>query len=131
MLISSGWTEEDLATYFCRDVRTIKHYLKMATWPDDVKEIIRRNPEVFSTRVVMRQFAYKRFVSNSDLKTALKSILTPKVKIKAKRADPAQKDGVDKKAIRLSLNEYLSKQKLLSNVIKDEIRKAFSELKLI
>lgn len=134
-LIDAGWIEDELATHFCRDIRTIRHYLKMATWSDEVKDLIRRNPTVFSTRVVMRQFAYKRFSSSAELKAAIKEVLSPKVESKKKKQESSatleQKGAFDKKAIKSSLNDYLSKQKLLSGVIKDEIRKAFAELKLI
>lgn len=141
-LVNAGWSEDDLAKHYCRDVRTIRHYLKMADWADEIKDTIRKNPSVLSTRVVMRQLAYKKYSSPSDLKLALRRILSPKAKLDAKKTKAVAKaasvdvktnakHGVDKKAIKTSLNDYLAKQKLLSGVIKDEIKKAFIELKLI
>ena len=138
-LVNAGWKEDDLAKHYCRDIRTIRHYLKMANWADEIKDTIRKNPSVFSTRVIMRQLAYKKYDSVSDLKIAIKSILSPKSVAKKKRSETSTsveskfdlKQRVDKKAIKVSLTDYLAKQKLLSAVIKDEIRKAFSELRLI
>lgn len=137
-LVNAGWSEDDLAKHFCRDVRTVRHYLKMANWADEIKDVIRKNPAVFSTRVVMRQLAYKKFDTTTELRGAIKGILSPKIEEKRKKVDipvvesrTSQKTGSDKKALKSLLNDYLSKQKLLSGLIKDEIRKAFVELKLI
>lgn len=138
-LMGSGWSEDDLSKHFCRDVRTIRHYVKMANWADEIKDLIRKNPSVFSTRVIMRQLAYKKFDTTAELRTAVKGILSPKVDAKRKKnAVDAKSDGKDesknapdKKALKTALNDYLSKQKLLSGVIKEEIKKAFIELRLI
>lgn len=136
-LVDSGWTEEDLSNHFCRDIRTIKHYLKMAAWQDDIKEILRENPETFSTRVIMRQFAYKRFDTATELRNCIKSFLNPKNKKKAENpplksaASKSSTSTYDKKVLKSALNDYLAKQKLLSGVIKNEIKRAFVELKLI
>ena len=82
----------------------------------------------------------KKYDTTADLKVAIKSLLGPKQLTKSKRSDKTPivaskksetKAGVDKKELKASLNDYLAKQKLLSGVIKDEIRKAFVELRLI
>lgn len=130
-LINAGWTEEELSKHFCRDIRTIKHYLKMADWAADVKELLRSHPTIFSTRVIMRQFAYKKIASSAELKSYINSFLKPKEKKSNNQIGRDQATGIDKKAIKASLNDYLTKQKLLSDVIKDEIKRAFLELKLI
>lgn len=134
-LVSAGWSDEDLSQHFCRDIRTIKHYLKISSWPDDIKDLIRKNPKVLSTRVVMRQLAYRKFNSTAELKTAVKQIIAPKpktnAKISASKHVASTITVADKKQVKNALTDYLSKQKLLSSVIKDEIKKAFIELKLI
>lgn len=132
-LVTAGWDEELLSKHFCRDIRTIKHYLKMADWTAEIKTILRSNPSVFSTRVIMRQFAYKKFSSQSELKSSIKSLIAPKSITKPKIETTRKKPSIElnKKAVRSSLNDYLTKQKYLSTVIKDEIKKAFTELKLI
>lgn len=134
-LVQAGWTEDDLAKHYCRDIRTIRHYLKMAGWTDEVKHMLREHPSVFSTRVIMRHFAYKKFQSSSELKVSIKSYLSPNTKTKISKAvrttNTAANLGLDKKSIRIALRNYLAKQTVLSGVIKDEIKKAFVELKLI
>lgn len=134
-LVNAGWGEDELASHFCRDIRTVKHYLKMAGWSDEIKNLLRENPGVFSTRVIMRQFAYRRFVSAAELRDSIKSYLTPKTKLKKDKLEQSPKSqpavGYDKKAIKAALGEYLAKQNLLSGLIKDEIKKAFVEMKLI
>lgn len=133
-LMKAGWDEDELANHYCRDIRTIKHYLKMADWSDEIKGMLRGNQKIFSTRVIMRQFAYRKFASPADLKNAIESYGAPKQISKIKRAKSSSSVGgsaTDKKAVRLALNAYLAKQKVLSNVIKEEIERAFVELKLI
>lgn len=133
VLIDSGWTEEDLAKHFCRDIRTIKHYIKMANWSDDIKKSFRERSDIFSTRVIMRQFAYRKFKNDHELKLAIKSLLAPKTsapKPKTRLAKVTAKID-DKPARRTALKNYLSKQNLLSQLIKDEIKKAFMALDLI
>lgn len=133
-LIASGWSEEDLAKHYCRDIRTIKHYLKMADWSEEIKSTLRKNSKVFSTRVIMRQFAYKKFNSAQDLKAAILAHLSPsvpKAKLSPARASRGNPQSIDKKAIKAALQNYLNKQVVLSSIIKEEIQRAFVELKLI
>jgi ParB/RepB/Spo0J family partition protein len=129
-LIASGWSEDDLAQHFCRDIRTIRHYLKISQWSDDIKKTMREKADIFSTRVIMREFAYKKLNTTSDIKNAIKNYLAPKTK---KISTPALKNssGHEKKACRQALNSYLAKQTKLSSLIKDEIKRAFTELELI
>ena len=102
---------------------------------DEIKELFRGHPSIFSTRVIMRQFAYKKFSRENELKNSIKAMIQPKESVKKKRASRAvisAADGVlNKKAIKSELSLYLEKQKLLSEIIKEEIVKAFSELNLI
>lgn len=134
-LVEAGWHEDELAKHFCRDIRTIRHYLKMSGWNDDIKALLRENPSVFSTRVIMRQFAYKKVASMNELKSAIKSYLAPKPKKNTKALDTKQaktpEPTNEKKARRIALTKYLAKQNVLSSLIKDEIKKAFVELDLI
>ena len=105
----------------------------MSHWSDEVKDLLRENPSVFSTRVIMRQFAYKKVSSASELKAAIKSYLSPKTRPPRTQAKSAQAQISlqEKKERRAALTAYLTKQKKLSSLIKDEIKKAFAELNLI
>ena len=133
--MEAGWSEDELAKHYCRDIRTIRHYLKMADWSEDVKNLLRENPKIFSTRVIMRSFAYKKFGSPLELKNSIQQYTMPKAKIAGKERSKLSVSVAgprsDKKAVKSALTTYLSKQKLLSKVIKEEITKAFIELKLI
>jgi ParB/RepB/Spo0J family partition protein len=134
-LVNASWNEDELAKHYCRDIRTIRHYLKMADWPAEVKNLLRENPKMFSTRVIMRQFAYRKFATPMDLKNSIQGYISPKQKPASKRARSVLTESSEvsnnKKAIRSALKTYLAKQKLLSSVIKEEIERAFVELKLI
>lgn len=130
-LMASGWNEKDLSDHFCRDVRTIRHYLKMAKWSSEIKKILRQNPQKFSTRVIMRQFAYKKFTSDVELKAAIKLYLQPNKKVSPKKKSVKNAVTIDKKQVASDLDVYLSEQNTLSHIIKEEIKKAFSSLKLI
>lgn len=133
-LLAAGWTEGELSKHFCRDIRTIKHYLKMAGWSEEIKKQFRDRSDVFSTRVIMRQFAYKKFNSDQEIKAAIKLHIAPKnAKPTKKVTAPVKKarSVEDRPARRQALKGYLAKQHLLSKLVKDEIRKAFIALELI
>lgn len=131
-LILAGWSEEDLAKHYCRDIRTIKHYLKMADWSEEIKSILRMHSKIFSTRVIMRQFAYKKFNTAQDLKAAIIAQINPqKTKRSSTRVARSNSPSIDKKAMKAALQNYLNKQSVLSSIIKEEIQRAFIELKLI
>ena len=104
----------------------------MSGWSDEIKNLLREHPNTFSTRVIMRNFAYKKFASTAELKAAIRSFISPKSK-QAKATTPKKTTNLsqDKKARRVELTNYLAKQKMLSSLIKDEIKKAFAALELI
>lgn len=129
-LIASGWSEEELSKHFCRDIRTVKHYLKMAGWSEGIKKSLRERSDIFSTRVIMRQFAYKKYSTEQDLKKAIKALVISRQSSNKKATDKPTKSD-EKTSRRLKLMDYLATQDLLSSLIKDEIKKAFKALDLI
>lgn len=129
-LIASGWSEEELSKHFCRDIRTVKHYLKMAGWGEGIKKSLRERSDIFSTRVIMRQFAYKKYSTEQDLKKAIKALVISRQSSNKKATDKPTKSD-EKTSRRLKLMDYLATQDLLSSLIKDEIKKAFKALDLI
>lgn len=70
-LIENGWSEEQIANHYERGTRTIHRYLIIASWPEDVKEMMREYPDVFSTRVIFNQFVSRGFKSNEELRAAV------------------------------------------------------------
>ena len=130
-LVASGWQESELAEHFCRDIRTIRHYLKIASWSEEIHNLLRAHPALFSARIILRQFAYKKFLNERALKSAIQSTIKGKKTVKTVSKKAASVSGIDKKNMRVKLDTYLNKQHALSHVIKDEIEKAFKALSLI
>lgn len=119
-LFESGWTKEKLMETFGKTHRTITTYLKMASWSEEAKNIIRAN-SIFSTRLLVHQIACKKFASNNELIATLNSFTqTEKKTDKNKR-----KSGVRKK-----LTEYLS-TKNYSQQINQTIEQAFKDLNFL
>ncbi len=56
-LINMGVSVEEIAKEHERDARTVRRYLKMANWPEDVKELIRAHKDIFSTRYLFQNIA--------------------------------------------------------------------------
>lgn len=74
-LRKEGRTEEEIAARFERGQRTIHRYLVIASWPEDVKQTMRKHPDVFTTRAIFNQFVSKGFASEKELREAVNSKL--------------------------------------------------------
>jgi ParB/RepB/Spo0J family partition protein len=74
-LRKEGWSEAEIATRFERDQRTIHRYLVIATWPAEIRSIMRKHPDVFTTRVVFNHFVSREFKSPNDLLNAVQERL--------------------------------------------------------
>ena len=68
-----GWLEEEIAARFERGQRTIHRYLVIATWPEDVKQTMRKYPDVFTTRTIFNQFVSRSFRDEDELRAAVES----------------------------------------------------------
>ncbi len=120
-LLDLGWSKEDIQKYFDRNQKTIRYYLKIAFWPTQAKELIRRNPEHLPGRLIMRKYACKKFNNDGELISALKSELEPNddKKPAAKRISLASK-----------VQSYLE-DKRYSVETKDIIWKLLQDLQLV
>lgn len=58
-LKNSGWSDEELIKHFEKSKNTINQYLRVADFPEDIKDAIRNNPEKLSTRVIFRDILTK------------------------------------------------------------------------
>lgn len=121
-LFKLGWTKEKLMETFGKTHRTISTYLKMATWPDEAKKIIRENQSLFTTRLLVHQIACKKYGSEKELLATINSFIKTNKK-------PQEKNS-KKKLTMERLSEYLSAKKF-SKDIKQAIQQAFKELKFI
>jgi len=102
-LCNLGWTKEKLMETFGKTHRTISTYLKMASWPEEAKKIIRDNSNLFTTRLLTHQIACKKYSSDKDLITTIHSFV---------KVDKAPKSKFTKKDLnKQKLTEYLSAKK--------------------
>jgi ParB family transcriptional regulator, chromosome partitioning protein len=72
-LRKEGWSEEEIAARFERGQRTIRRYLVIAAWPEDVKQTMRKYPDVFTTRTIFNQFVGRTFRDEDELRAAVES----------------------------------------------------------
>lgn len=123
-LIDEGWVKDDLADVFERNEKTIRYYLKMAKWPQAVKDIIRSNQERFPARVLINTFAARRFPTDASLLKAVTEIVTKSEKIKDKR------NNVPKETLTSQLEKILDQRKIDPKT-RIVIRDVFRELGLV
>ncbi len=121
-LFDFGWTKEKLMESFGKTHRTISTYLKMATWPEEAKNIIISNPNLFTARFLVHQIACKKFTSNDELISCLNSFIGDN-KTKPNKTSKKQ-------ATRQKLTEYLS-TKNYSDLISHAIEQAFKDLQFL
>jgi ParB family chromosome partitioning protein len=121
-LFDFGWTKEKLMESFGKTHRTISTYLKMATWPEKAKNIIRANPNIFTTRFLVHQIACKKFNSDDEIISCLNNFIN---------TDKNQPNKTSRKqANRQKLTEYLS-TKNYSEPINHAIEQTFKDLQFL
>lgn len=121
-LIDEGKDIEELALLFERDCRTIKRYLKMASWPEKVRDLILEHSEAFPFKYIWETFVK---VSKNDKRIAamlanrLKKYQSDSVKDKP----PKSKTSFAKERRLVKISDYYSK-----NNIPDEHKKSIEDL---
>lgn len=91
-LLKAGITEQMISERFDRQGRTVRKYLAISKYPADVRSMLRKNPDVFTTRVIFNQLASRTFPSNDALREAVQAILNNQSRQKTDKIG-AQKDG--------------------------------------
>jgi ParB family transcriptional regulator, chromosome partitioning protein len=82
----NGWTEEQIANRFERGQRTIHRYLLIAAWPDEVKQKIRKYPDIFTTRYIFNNLVSRGFANAQDLSAVVDNkIATSKLSLSEER----------------------------------------------
>ena len=76
-LLDLGWLKEDIQKYFDKNQKTIRYYLKLAHWPTEAKKLVRENPDLLPSRLLMRKYACKKFNNDSELLALLKNEIKP------------------------------------------------------
>lgn len=92
-LRKEGWSEEEIAARFERGQRTIHRYLLIASWPEDVKQSMRKYPDVFTTRAIFNQFVSKGFKDEDELRAAVKTKLLKALEPAADKLKPGKKQN--------------------------------------
>jgi ParB/RepB/Spo0J family partition protein len=113
-LKNSGWSDDDLVKHFEKNKKTIAQYLRLSELPDDIKDIIRQQPEKLSTRVVFREVLAKHPTVGEIRKAVNRKIETQK---------PDANRGKRTK-IKDQLNAFFENEQL-SEEIKNTVIRAF------
>lgn len=75
-LISQGLTREEIARHLGKSDKTVRYYLKMASWSQEAKKFVRENEKKFPARILMNRFACKKYDSDNELVTSLKNFIS-------------------------------------------------------
>lgn len=70
-LLELEWNTENIAEYFGKDLNYVYCIIKLADFSDEAKNIIRNNQEKFSMRVLINEFARKKWRTDQELIEAL------------------------------------------------------------
>ncbi|WP_186650338.1 ParB/RepB/Spo0J family partition protein [Fluviispira vulneris] len=76
-LLCFDYSVEQIAKKYEKDSRTVQYYINIARFPEEVKSIIRENPSFFSVRVLLNEFAKKKWENKSALLNAIRKKLEP------------------------------------------------------
>jgi ParB family transcriptional regulator, chromosome partitioning protein len=74
-LLRAGLSEDEIAERFDRGRRTIRKYIAIAGYPDDVKSVFRQHPGVFTSTVLFNNFASRSFKSEAQLREEVQRFL--------------------------------------------------------
>ncbi len=115
-LTNMGWYEEKIAQYYERDVKTIKRYLNIARWRDDIKELVFKHKDIFNYSIIMKKYAMRMVISDeqqNELKNEfIKLIDGNNVQVKEKPVDHIVDELKQKLSLKVELKEKDNKGKL-------------------
>ncbi len=74
-LIKMGETVEEIAERRGRDRRTVRKYISLSEYPDDVRKTLRERPDIFTTRVLFNEMASRKFTSHNELRDHIKALI--------------------------------------------------------
>ncbi len=78
-LLNFDFSVEQIAQKYEKDARTVQYYINIARFPEEVKTIIKENPTHFTVRVLINEFAKKKWETGAALLKAIKNKLEPQV----------------------------------------------------
>ena len=103
----AGWSEEEVAARFEKGKRTVHRYLVIASWPEDVKQSMRKHPDIFTTRAIFNQFVSRGFKREEDLREAVNAKLAKALEPGAEKLNSATKIGSEVRTTASVLSERL------------------------
>ncbi len=120
-LINVGWYEDKIAQYYERDIKTIRRYLNIAKWPDDIKELVYANKDVFNYTTIMKKYATRLIITQEQQDELRKEIL------KQINGETKQKENNTNEHIIKELKEKISlKVELKENDSKGKLSISFN-----
>ncbi len=122
-LIGLGWRSENISEYFGKDLNYVYCIIKLAGFPEIAKKIIRENKDKFPMRVLINEFARKKWLSEQELIETLLRKVEKKSLIEVK----SLKDEKNKK----QLNVFYDLNPEITDDVKLYVEKALRHFKLI
>ncbi|WP_397601819.1 ParB/RepB/Spo0J family partition protein [Silvanigrella sp.] len=122
-LIELGWRAENISEYFGKDLNYVYCIIKLASYSDQAKSIIRENKEKFPMRILINEFARKKWTSDQELIEALLN----KVEKKSQADVKSLKVEMNKK----QLNIFYDLNPDITDDVKMYVEKALRHFKFI
>jgi ParB family transcriptional regulator, chromosome partitioning protein len=117
-LIKMGWTEDRIAEHYERDIKTIKRYLNISNWRDDIKELVFKHKDIFTYSVIMKKYALRAIVYSEQQETLknefdkLIEAISKQTETKPVIVDSIAEELKKKLSLKVELKERDSKGKL-------------------
>lgn len=118
-LNKNNWSIDQIAKHFEKDKKTVARFLKLAELPDDIKESLQKNQEVFSNRIIFNEILTKHKLPG-DVRKAIER--------KLNRQSPNK--NKTKLKLKEKLENFFKQEKIRVNE-KELILKAFSFVGLL
>lgn len=122
-LIELGWRAENISEYFGKDLNYVYCIIKLASYPEQAKSIIRENKEKFPMRILINEFARKKWASDHELINALLN----KIEKKSQTEVKSLKVEMNKK----QLNIFYDLNPEITDDVKMYVEKALRHFKFI
>lgn len=122
-LIELGWRAENISEYFGKDLNYVYSIVKLSSYSEQAKTIIRENKEKFPMRILINEFARKKWQSELELIQALLQ------KIEKKSLSDAKSLKVEKNIRQLNVFYDLNPE--ITEDVKLYVEKALRHFKFI
>lgn len=132
-LLEQGWTEERLAQHFERDEKTIKRFLVMARWPEEVRSFVRLHPQKFSLRRVLHSYVQRSFANHEALLAAMQADVEGRA-VEGdvpKRAGASSGSKEDAAVVLKKLDKYFRSHPEVSAEVRKQVEEALRFLKVL